>query len=236
MKERLAVAAVLGALAVLVGVVVVVVQFGRVDPSPPSLIDNPNPAIPGEILYFDNFGCAVRIRASGAAQAKECGEGFRGPVSFGWVTATTIAWWEGDRLVEMDIETGERTPRGDVDVSRRRYPERPGVSVNGETAVAEGGRLFVMGRDGSREQIARFDVGSSWIQPTLWSPDGDWLLVQWYPPRGSGAELWIVSRDGRTRGTIVEEGLGFPEPVGWWIDGAGGTPSFDQIVAPAASR
>lgn len=236
MKQRLIVAAALGGLAVLAAVVVAVLQFGRVDPSPPSLVDNPNPAIPGEILYFDNFGCAVRIQASGASQLKDCGEGFRGPVFFGWVDATTIAWWEGDRLVEMDMETGERTPRTDIDVSRRRFPERPGFSVNGESAVAEGGRLYVLHRDGTREEIASFDVGSRWIQPMLWSPDGNWLLVQWYPPRGAGAELWIVSRDGQTRGTIVEDGEGFPDPVGWWIDGQGGTPDFDAIVAPASNR
>lgn len=232
MTQRLVVAAILAGLAALAAVVVVVLQFGRVDPSPPSLVDNPNPAIPGEILYFDNFGCAVRIQASGARRSTTCGDQFRGPISFGWVDAETIAWWEGDRLVQMAIATGERTVRTDVDLSRRRFPERPGFSVNGEGAVAEGGRLYILRRDGSREEIARFDVGSRWIQPLLWSPDGNWLLIQWVPPRGDGPELWIVSRDGRTRGTIVEAGAGLPEPVGWWIDGHGGTPRFQDIVAP----
>ena len=46
MKARLYVASVLAGLALLVIMVVVVLNYGRHDPSPPSLRDHPNPAIP----------------------------------------------------------------------------------------------------------------------------------------------------------------------------------------------
>mgnify|MGYP003379564532 CR=1 FL=1 len=53
MKTRLYVAAVLGGLALLIAVALVVFAFGRHNPSPPSLQDNPRPEIPGQILYLD---------------------------------------------------------------------------------------------------------------------------------------------------------------------------------------
>ena len=46
MRQRAYVAGILGGVAALLVLVVVVLQFGRYDPSPPSLQENPNPAIP----------------------------------------------------------------------------------------------------------------------------------------------------------------------------------------------
>lgn len=233
MRERLAIAGALGGIAVLAAVVFVVFQFGRVDPSPPSLVENPNPAIPGEILYIDNANCLVRAAASGASRTVTCAEELRIPSAFAWVDGDTIAFWEVNALYELDLDTGERRRRTDVTGDDQRFPDQPGFSVNGEQAVTEGGTLYVIGRDGSREKVASFDVGSRWIQAVRWSPDGRWIIVQWYPPRDSGSELWIVSRDGKTRGTLVDEGIWFPFALGWWIEGVGGEPQLEDIVALA---
>ena len=53
LNARLYVAAVIGGLLALAITIVLVFQFGRHDPSPPSLTDNPNAAIPGKILYVN---------------------------------------------------------------------------------------------------------------------------------------------------------------------------------------
>ena len=65
MKTRLYVASVLAGLALLVIMIVVVLNYGRHDPSPPSLRDHPNPAIPGKVIYVDEDQCIRRVPASG---------------------------------------------------------------------------------------------------------------------------------------------------------------------------
>jgi hypothetical protein len=221
-KARLAIAGTLAGLAILAAVVVVAFQFGRVDPSPPSLLDRPNPAIPGEILYQEHEGCLVRATASGAGRAEVCSAAvfYYGP--FYWVDTETVLVFGGQEIIELDLATGETSSAG-IPGSQYVYPERPPVSVRGERATAEGGTLYAVS-SGGRQEITSFDVGSRWIEPVLWSPDGDWLVVQYYPPRGSDSELWIVSRDGETRGTLTDEAIG--SWVAWRIEGIGATPEY----------
>jgi len=66
MRTRLYVAAVIAGLALLVITVIVVANYGRHDPSPPSLRDDPNLAIPGSIIFLDEKQCILRAVASGA--------------------------------------------------------------------------------------------------------------------------------------------------------------------------
>jgi hypothetical protein len=66
MKQRAVVAAVLGGLVAIIAVPLLIFAYGRHDPSPPSLEDDPVMAIPGTVLFFDEDGCVVEVAASGA--------------------------------------------------------------------------------------------------------------------------------------------------------------------------
>lgn len=232
MKERLVIAAALGGLAVLALVVIIVFQFGRHDPSPPSLEKHPNPAIPGEILYVGRQNCLVRAAASGAERREVCIPAMPYFEPFAWPEPEAIRVWSRGEIVRVDLETGAVTGTG-VSATQYRYPERPPVSVKGERATSEGGDLVIVTTAG-REKVASFDIGSRWMEPILWSPDGNWIVIQWYPPRGDRSELWIVSRDGSVRGTIADDAS---SPwVAWRIEGVGFTPSLEEITAPASSK
>jgi hypothetical protein len=229
-RARLAIAAALGGVAILATVVVIVFQFGRHNPSPPSLEKSPNAAIPGEILYVGRHNCLVRAAASGAERREVCIPAMPYFEPFAWSEPDAFVAWRGGEFVRVDLATGMIT-RIATAAPPYRYPERPPLSVNGERATAEGGDLVILTRTG-REKIASFDVGSSWMEPILWSPDGNWIVVQWSRPRGEGWELWIVSRDGSVRGTIADDAGGMW--VAWRIEGVGFTPSLAEIGAPAS--
>ena len=68
LRKRLYVVAVLGAIALMGILAFAVFQFGLKNPSPPSLIDNPNPAIAGRIAYINDDGCIMIADASGASR------------------------------------------------------------------------------------------------------------------------------------------------------------------------
>ncbi len=101
---RLAAAAVLGGVAALAALGVVLLAYGRHDPSPPSLRDRPNPAIPGEIAYFDDKGCIVRAAASGAHSEQvyctaQGGSYLSGPF-------LNLSWLDADTLVYSGVAAG----------------------------------------------------------------------------------------------------------------------------------
>lgn len=244
MKTRLYVAGVLGGLAVLAVVGVLIFQFGRHDPSPPSLIDNPNRAIPGELLFQDEDGCFTRAAASGAAREEEvycaAGPNFGGPGAV-WVDANTIAFVSYNvvaspdgkgqpTLVEVDLATGKST-----DTGRNVLPGLGGpfsaTNVHGESVQSDQDGTVYLVKDGKRSEIASFDVPEyGGPQPLIWSPDGEWILLSYYPRRANGAELWLLSRDGQTAGTIASD-VRFPA-ASWRIDGVGITPELVDVPAP----
>jgi hypothetical protein len=225
-RERLIIVGVLAGLALLTGVVFVAFQFGRVDPSPPSLEDTPDRRIPGEILFQSRDGCLTRAYASGDAREELCLPSVVYLEPFAWRELHAIETWNRGEYIRIDLATltSERVPG----VWRQLYPQRPPISANGETAVTENGGDITIVSDTGRETIASFDVGDRWVQPLLWSPDGEWLLVEWYPRSSNGSELWVVSRDGSIQGTLATGVRG--TWVGWWIDGVGGSPSREDIT------
>jgi hypothetical protein len=87
----------------------------------------------------------------------------------------------------------------------------------------EGGELSLL-KDGARTKITEFDV-AKYNQPqvVLWSPDSQWILALYYGPHNDGPELWIVSRDGETKGTLTKD-VGFGNSVAWRIEGVGAQP------------
>lgn len=233
LNARLYVAGIIGGLLAVLITVVLVFQFGRHDPSPPSLRDNPNPAIPGKILYVNEKQCVVVAEASGASSEEVyCFGQDKFFSQLFWVDEDTFAYVvpgpTTGSLVEVDINTGEESPPRTI--SGQGFPGGPhSQAPDGTSAQAEEGGKIILVESGVRTEIADFDVPRyNWPQPMLWSPDSQWLLVQYYPPRGGEAELWIISRDGETRGTLAKDALGWSSNYAWWIEGIGAWPELPE--------
>ena len=148
---------------------------------------------------------------------------------------TQVAWIDADTIQFADTATPRPPQWTELDLATKETTEtaRPATWVqqytqlpDGTEAWTEGGSLFVA-EAGVREEIASFDVPGG-RSPTVvtWSPDEQWLLLQY--PEDDGMELWIVSRDGEVRGTLAS-GLGGygAAAVSWWIDSAGVTPPIE---------
>lgn len=245
-RNALFAVAVIASLAGIAAIPLVMQRFGREDGSPRSLSDTPRPEIPGEMLYREHDGCLVRAAASGATRERLFCEIPATPFGggggrFAWVDDQTVAYVVDQpripglpgqnfdaNVVVMDlamniISSGERpvgTP-GDagVDGLGRLQPLSPG----GESAsITEDGRLLV-GQRGAEREVANFDATGLELQVVSWSPDGQWLALAYRDSEGIGrSELWIVSRDGKTRGTLAK-GLGDVD-VSWRIAGIGTWP------------
>jgi hypothetical protein len=237
-RQRLLVVAVLGGLAAVVALVVVVLEVGVHQPSPPSLAEHPNPAIPGQILFVDEDGCIIRVAAAGQPREQLHCPG-QGVFAVTWVDEDTAAFMRPQAggppsWVEIDLATRALTPARPASDPVR--PPAGFVSPSGETVrIGERGEVWIDSDRGS-EQIADFDV-PRYRGPGLatWSPDGKWILLRYSPPRGFREELWIVSRDGKTRGTLARDVTPAASVASWWIDGFGylpAEPSFPAKVVP----
>ncbi len=231
MKERIVVGSAVGGMAILVAVALVVFQFGRTNPSPPSLIDSPNPAIPGELLFRDEDECIVRAAASGASREQVyCGmpPNLLGVDRVVWVDANTIGFTAytstSQMLVNVDLATkqvvGEQPIATGKDISFLNLTARDGSTVS----IDDGG-VVVVTKGGQRTEA--WDTGmETWrVQPLLWSPDSQWIVLFYSPPRGDESELWLIKRDGSVRGTIATDVGG--QSISWRIDGVGITPELE---------
>jgi hypothetical protein len=217
-KRRLYAAAILGGLGVLVAVAVAVFAFGRNNPSPPSLQDAPNTAIPGEVLFLDSHYCFVQASASGQSRSKRAciPQDYVAPGLF-WTTDDTAELVRYDQrgggLWEVDLNTGSWRDTGRLVDMRLARPGPAGIeggnyAPDGTYAIAEqDGSLFVL-QNGVRTRIATFDT-PNYNPPRviLWSPDSQWILLEYHPRRAEFPELWIVSRDGETKGTLAKNVL-----------------------------
>ena len=229
MRTRLYVAAVLAGLALLVITVIVVASFGRHDPSPPSLRDDPNPAIPGSIIYLNEEQCIIRATASGTTSEEVyCLSRNDYPSDIYYVDDTTILFTRYDSrgpvLFELDTET--RTIRDLGSHPPATKPAETGlVSPAGEEVFAEyDGRIVIL-EDGTRTTITEFDTREyGGPSPVTWSPDGQWILLRYWAR--THPELWIVSRDGATSGTLTKDASG--SPASWFILGAGTYPPLPE--------
>jgi outer membrane protein assembly factor BamB len=227
MKKRLAAFGILSGLALLVVTVVVVFAFGRTDASPPSLEKNPNPDIPGELLLVDSDWCFIQADASGASRVKRAcmPEFFTAPQIY-WEaddSATILRYDSRDSVLwEVDLNTGVQRDTGRIVTVDAGKPGPDGVAggnfaPDGTYAITDqDGGLFLI-EEGVRTKIASFDV-PEFNQPhvLLWSPDSRWIVLQYYPRHAHSPELWIVSRDGKTMGTIA---TGATSGVAWRIPG-----------------
>lgn len=236
-RDRVYAVLVLGGVVTVALLVVLIFQFGRHDPSPPSLRSSPNPAIPGAIAYFDRDGCIIRADASGASRQEVYCEPANEPGFVSWVDAHTIAFARfvspAPVWVLVDIETRRVTePGAPASLYKPSFPPGSGTpSPLGETFTVDqrDGTVFRI-VNGVRTKIADFDV-REYGGPNLVtvSPDGYWLLLQYYPPRNNDgrSELWIMSRDGSVQGTLAKDARG--TPASWWIDGVGFLPAVEGL-------
>lgn len=231
MRARIFVAAVLAGLAALVVTVLLVINYGRHDPSPPSLRDHPNPAIPGRIIYLDEDQCIIRTDASGAGPEEElyCLSTNEYIAGLYYVDPGRILFTRADypnpRLFELDVEARAVRDLGALPPPAK--PENTGtVSPSGEEVFAESDGSIVLLKDGTRTTIADFDTRDyGGPSPVTWSPDGAWILLRYWG-RSNETELWIVSKDGHVRGTLTEHASG--SPVSWLIDGTGTYPPLPE--------
>ena len=237
-KDRAYAAAVLGSVLALILVVVMVFQFGQHHPSPPSLQDHPNLAIPGTLVYFDKDGCIIRVAASGGIREKTycASKESRGLIT--WVDSHTVAYQlftkPEVRWVIVDLDTKAMSEVTGPSASPPQvFPGGRGLtSIRGESVDVDGktGKVFVVS-EGKRMEIADFEVREyGGPEPLTWSPDGDWMLLAYHPPRDyDRSELWILSRDGQRRGTLAKD-LSF-SGASWWIEGLGAMPKVDGVPA-----
>ena len=238
MKQRLIPALAIGGLLAIVVFGVLVFQFGRRHPSPPSLEENPHPEIPGEILYRDRDDCIVRAAASGAKREQVyCGgpslaTGRPGGVT--WIDADTIAFLvfsysdkgQSSRLIEVDLDTKVERDTGRIVNFANEFGVQEPVSVQGERARIDDDGNLVISKGGEQKEVASFDVRQYEVRPILWSPDGDWLMLYYTPPRDyKNSELWIIKRDGSVKGTLAK-GVRQPQ-ASWRIEGVGIVPKLE---------
>jgi hypothetical protein len=239
MRTRLYVASIFGALALLAVTLVVVIAFGRHNPSPPLLKDNPRPEIPGRILYEGRDGCFVVAQASGAGEEHFGCAIKSGPIGseFWWTDDNTVQWVHrtgptDGKIIETNIQTGELRDTGET-FSGPEFPTQGQPRFPGQFDCIEGpdGTFGCINEDGSLTfakgdqvtTVAEFDL-PEYNRPHMkgWSPDGQWVVLEYYPQRADGPELWIVSRDGSVRGTLATD-VSFTR-IAWRIDGVGTWP------------
>ena len=229
MRVRLYVAAVLAGLALLVITVIVVANFGRHDPSPPSLEVDPNPVIPGSIVYLNEDQCIIRASASGAGSEEiYCLSRNDYLSDIYYVDDTRILFTRydsrGQVLFELNTET--RTIR---DLGLQSPPTKPVqtglVSPSGEEVFTEYDGRVILLKDGTRTTITEFDTREyGGPSPVTWSPDGQWILLRYWGRKSP--EFWIVSRDGATSGTLTKDASG--SPASWLIPGVGTYPPIPE--------
>ena len=240
MKQRAVVAAILGGLVAIFVLVILIIGFGQHDPSPPSLTAEPNPAIPGALLWRDKYGCIVRAAASGATREQVyCPAQSNSVGGVTWLENGGIGYYsygfQGPELIEIDLATKQERNTGRV-ITQGGFKGGggpTGVSSRGEGVSVDGNGDVFRTSGGERTKIAEFDAPNGRVQPVGWSPDGEWILLQYYGRNGDGGELWIVSRDGQTRGTIAT-GVRNPFGVSWRIEGVGISPALVDAPPTAA--
>ena len=218
---RVLVAGVFSGLAVVILLAVVIFQFGRRDPSPPSLQDHPNPAIPGDIVYLATNDCIIWIDASGGNKREVVCPGRADFVTR--LDERTIVYGlygpPGSPLTQRDLVSGQ-----EVRYPFTQSPDKffPGVASDQRSPLDE---FITIDRDGSvyrsngtePGRVLIFDCDCPQHQaPSFgtWSPDGQWVMLTYWNNRSGDREIWILARDGSFAGTLAT------------LSGAGGQPSW----------
>jgi hypothetical protein len=233
MKARLYVAGVLAAVALVLVLAVVVLQFGISQPSPPSLRDHPRDEIPGSILHFDLGGCIVDAAASGRGVERVicplAGAGYADTVT--WIDEQTLAYAVTEssagqstwHWVQVDLVTKRETTLSSLTGQPTRAADP--LSVRGErVSLDPDGYLY---RDSGGDRVRIYELpsnqGAGQFEFATWSPDGEWFLLRYYPKD----ELWIIRRDGSVAGTLASDVRG---GASWIVPGVGILPRVDPSL------
>ncbi|MEP7216260.1 MAG: hypothetical protein ABI782_08405 [Anaerolineaceae bacterium] len=237
-RPRLLVGGVFAGFAILALLAVLIFQFGRHDPSPPSLQDKPNPEIPGEVIYLESNSCITRIDASGANRREiVC----TGRVDFvARLDDRTIVYGSygpaGSPATQRDLVTGQETvyPAG---TTPEKFPI--GAFPGDQRSVL--GEYITIDPDGSVFRSNTTEPGRTLIfdcdcaeyrapQFYTWSPDGQWVMLVYMTNNSPGQELWILARDGSSAGTLAT--VGYNANASWFIEGKGILPK--STLTPVA--
>ncbi len=218
MRTRLYVASVVGGVAAVLVTAFLVFKIGQVDPSPPSLKDNPHDEITGAILYVGTDDCVYRAQASGRTTERiicpSIGDYING---VSWQDAGKFSYFTydsaGEQEVEVDIASRKETqlPPRPLSKPPLSFPYSP-VSARGERiSIDPEGDVYRV--DGGRERIFDFKgVEGDRPEVLTWSPDGEWVALFHY----RSEQIWIVRRDGTVAGTLANSAR---PSISWWIDG-----------------
>ena len=221
-SDRWFVVAVLGGVLAVIITAVVALGVGRKNVSPPDLEDDPNAAIPGEILYTNRDGCIILARASGESRRQVACTGIPPRLLF-FLDNARVAYVDPagspETLVTLDLETGRELARTTYKDDRTFLLQTAPDGTRAFQRVE--GRIQLI-RDGQVVAELEFE-GLDWgPQFAGWSPDSQWLAVTYFPPRGGSAELWLISRDGAVRGTLAKDFAG--TAIAWRVPGVGAWP------------
>lgn len=228
MRQRLFALGIIAGVAVIGAVVVYVLVYGRLDPSPPSLRKHPEPAIPGEIVYVTADGCIRIVQASGEGEPQEliCRSDIQG-----------VTWLADGRVLYAAFPKGPNSSWWIIDPQTR---EQTNVTATidwwtafGETEYSSPDRslsavpygreeaIAVIGADGQQRTIYESD-GPEGYYPEFrtWSPDGRYLAFFY----GRDQEIWLIAADGSVAGTLAGDvGWAF---ISWRIEGTGYLPKM----------
>lgn len=225
MRTRIYAALVLAGLVAIV-IVLVVAAGTAIDDEPEfrDLQEEPEPGIPGFILYANPSGCIIKAAASGLSrETVTCvGQG-KGTGFVSWVDADTIGYLSfgpaGPAWTEYDIVIGASRVTGQV-----AQPVPSTRSKRGDRLEWDDeGNLRLTTVEGTSIPVFASTDGCCPAAFITWSPDGEYVLL------GINGELVIVDRGGRTLGSI---GKSFGESASWWIEGLGYLPEVQLREAP----
>lgn len=237
-RQRLFVAGVFASFAVLLLLSVVIFQFGRRNPSPPSLQDHPNPAIPGEVIYLATNSCITRIYASGANKQEIVCPGRVDYLARLDERAIVYGFYfpAGGPATQRDLVTGQEAVLDATMNPDRLFTPHTGAdqrSVLDEfiTVDPDGSVYRSNSTEPGRTRIFDCDC-SNYRSPQFltWSPDGQWVMVTYWKNDNPQQQLWIIARDGSFAGTLAA--AGHNANASWFIEGKGVLPK--SALTPVA--
>jgi hypothetical protein len=235
--DRRTVIAITGAVAIVLVVALGIIVFGYVPlPDYPRLDDDPDPAIPGMIVYVEasnEQSCLVTISAGGGAATEMACERDGGyfDQNLAWTADGLVVTMQygrqGREIVAYDPQTGREVERIVVDEPPSNRPPRivePNLTRPEERMTrADGARLEIAHRpegetavrlrdaEGQRRDLLAAEGPRNYeFVSAQWSPDGEWVLVA-----DSRGRLIVVDAGGETPRLLVER-----NGRDWWTTSA----------------
>jgi hypothetical protein len=227
--QRRWIIAVVGAAAIVLTVLVVILGVGYVPlPALPNLADNPDPSIPGTVAYLHDVGdarCIAVVPAGGGPATDAICRPVLEISELAWTGDGLLVFvnyaYEGPQVVLLDPETGD-----ELDRLRWRDPDGEGIWAWQRARREDGARLLYEQRlggevvirirqpDGELRELLRLEGPADYaIVDAQWSPDGEWILAT-----DSRGRLIVLAAAGEPAPRLLAESEGFPTAA-WTIEG-----------------